>query len=267
MIQILNILVHLLILQTKKSILEVKEEPKIKPAEDIINEIINKYQSSEKCLEHTAAGWNYKVCLGESILQTGSTPDLKFVVGKYSGIDSSDPKNVKIIFNGGDICTPQGARTANLSFTCGNDAKIHSMSEPATCKYSFIIQVPEVCGHPAFPATAAEVSSAGSEESWMLEIVKLFDSSIMCTAQHSGIGKMDKLFFFKDFSLQFDSGRPKEYRTRKANRVPLATEEIEVLSGGIQSSLNFRNSINFVSITMKSQDTTIKNADINNSNV
>jgi hypothetical protein len=43
---------------------------------------------------------------------------------------------------------------------------IESVNEPATCKYTIVVQLPEVCGHPAFSAA----SSTTQEQAWLLEL-------------------------------------------------------------------------------------------------
>jgi len=236
---------------TKKIGVEVPTGTKSKefpPVEDVINGILEKY-TSPRCFDFNS-GWLYKVCLGESILQSFPGTDTKFNLGKYAGIDKSDPANTKLIYNGGDVCVPEGARTAHILFSCGDEIRVVGISEPKTCQYLIQMMIPDVCGHPAFPSQAIVIEdNAGEEEGWFLELSELLDSTILCTAQHSGIGKIDPSFYFESFSLQFDSEAPSEYKARRFNRIQVERNEIEKLSGGIQSSLNFEHTLNYVSIS------------------
>jgi len=234
-----------------------EEKPKvaIRPVEEVINGILESYPPP-KCFEHTSqSGWAYKVCLGESVTQSyPGSQEMKFNLGKYTGIDTSEENDVRLVFNGGDACVPEGARLTHVSFACGNIARIHQIREPKTCQYLVVMQVPEVCGHPSFPAVVSdetEDSQAGNEEGWFLEITQLIDSTIVCNVRHSGIGKIDPTFHFNSFSLQFTSGKPKDFKVRRSNREDLEDEEIEFLSGGIRSSGNFKHTLHYASISRK----------------
>jgi hypothetical protein len=233
-----------------------EEQNEVVSAEDIIEQILQNYPSSKGCFEGINSGWTFKVCLGDTVVQSYSDPHdpLQFLLGKYAGVDNSDPSNVRLLFNGGDVCVPQGARTAHVSFTCGEEMKIIQVSEPSVCKYSITMTAKEVCGHPAFPTAVAEAQSqAGPEESWFLELTQLHDSTIVCTAQHSGIGKMDSAFYFNSFSLSFDSNDLTVNKARRANRAHLAVEEVKAIPGGFSSDTNFKNTLYYARITKQSQ--------------
>eukprot|EP01118_Nematostelium_gracile_P000572 TRINITY_DN10639_c0_g1_i1.p1 TRINITY_DN10639_c0_g1~~TRINITY_DN10639_c0_g1_i1.p1 ORF type:complete len:292 (-),score=61.88 TRINITY_DN10639_c0_g1_i1:8-883(-) len=234
-------------LKTKQDIKEDKPKSPVKTVKEVLVEWVTKHQS--KCFERGLSGWNYKVCIGEDVKQFGA--EMEFHLGDYAGVEDSNARP-RLIYNGGQSCEAIGApRATEVRLTCGTKDEIQEVSESSTCRYEIVLRTPDVCGVDGFPQVVARVNHAGPEESWYLQLVRMFDSSFTCSVQHTGIGKKDDDFHFADFSLQFESGTVYKHKARRMNRAELNDDELLLLSDGIKTSSNFKNTFQFASISRK----------------
>ncbi|CAE8601921.1 unnamed protein product [Polarella glacialis] len=105
----------------------------------------------EKCLKHREGTSKYKVCFFRSATQdTGSEKGIS--LGRWLGWDFSEGISIpRARFARGAACGSGGRRSLTVSFLCGGEAAIQSVSEPTTCAYEMDVLHPAACNVSAPP--------------------------------------------------------------------------------------------------------------------
>jgi hypothetical protein len=96
------------------------------------------------CFTANDGGFEYRLCPFDTITQDGRS------LGKYSGWQRMQPRkgssvhNAAMAFSDGEACGGR-PRSARVHFECGEEDKLLSVSEPATCAYEALFATPSVC--------------------------------------------------------------------------------------------------------------------------
>jgi len=220
-----------------------KPTQKFPPIKEFLEGVTNKL--GKKCIDSSKDGWLYKVCLGEQIIQSLPGSSSENSLGTFLGFVKSKhgKEEVEQKYEGGSPtgCPQDSPRSSLVSFACGDQLRIDSITEPSVCLYSFIVSLPEVCGHPAFP----QASRGSSDQSWILEITKNEEQGHECSARITGFG-ISSNFPFSSFSSSFSSvEKIDSFAARGSNRIIVDPANINEIQGGIQISSQ---TLNYVEI-------------------
>jgi len=196
-------------------------------------QLISEFTQQAPCIDGSKDGWNFKVCVGQSVVQSlpGSDNLNQHSLGKYTETEKLEQKYEK-----GDPtdCKENTPRHAIVKFACSNGGQsVYSIHEPEMCFYVIGVASSHFCENPDFPVISESYSQSNSGEiPWMLEITRYDDDSIQCVARHTGLGNMDSRVF-SEATLVMNNNTSVKAVARRANRKPIDADEIEHINGGV----------------------------------
>jgi hypothetical protein len=100
-------------------------------------------------LKDAASGFEYRLCIGESVVQTSGTIGT-FSLGKFDEAATAKLPAHLQQYSGGDRCgEPQ--RSTRVIYYCGPTFTVLSAEEPSMCSYELKVSHPDLCQCAAFP--------------------------------------------------------------------------------------------------------------------
>eukprot|EP01104_Vermistella_antarctica_P017813 TRINITY_DN6394_c0_g1_i2.p1 TRINITY_DN6394_c0_g1~~TRINITY_DN6394_c0_g1_i2.p1 ORF type:complete len:136 (+),score=22.73 TRINITY_DN6394_c0_g1_i2:221-628(+) len=134
----------------------------------------------------------------------------------------------------------------------GNEdqGRIVSVKEPQMCAYEFVIAIPLLCRIEDWPKVTS-FSEEGDADDWFLELAKVGDGSIGCSAYRTDILDARNVPF-ASFSLSFDQLSLGEHDARYGDRRPVSTNAIQTSENGIRGDfINAPLPLNYASVRSK----------------
>mgnify|MGYP000105313679 CR=1 FL=1 len=93
-----------------------------------------------KCAEENIGKYTYRVCLFEEAVQEEGSKEYK--LGKWNGFSSDYSK---IFYSDGERCFGGPERSLTLDLRCGEELKLHSLTELEKCVYNAKLEIPSAC--------------------------------------------------------------------------------------------------------------------------